>query len=43
MIDKNENYNKVLCLNLYGKMLIDLPNRSSEGESFFLIFLLIFF
>lgn len=30
---KNDNYNKVLCLYLYGKMLKDIPKRENEGES----------
>lgn len=34
MLDKSDSYNKVLCMNLYGKMLLELPNRNTEGENF---------
>ena len=32
MLDESDSYNKVLCLQLYGKMLKKFPNRETEGQ-----------
>ena len=33
MLEDSDSYNKVLCLQLYGKMLKKLPKRENEGKS----------
>lgn len=32
MLEDSDSYNKGFCMNLYGKMLLELPNRQNEGE-----------
>ncbi|EAR94619.2 tetratricopeptide repeat protein (macronuclear) [Tetrahymena thermophila SB210] len=32
MIGENDNYNKILCLQMYGSLLQRIPNRETEGD-----------
>lgn len=33
MLEESDSYNKVLALQMYGKLLKKMPNRQKEGES----------